>query len=44
MVMIVRGTTKNPVSAQRLADYFASHSQYRSTLEGVTDVYMKTYI
>jgi superfamily I DNA and RNA helicase len=28
MVTIVRGTTKKPVSAQRLADFFASHSQY----------------
>lgn len=28
MVTIVQGTTKKPVSAQRLADFFARHSQY----------------
>lgn len=28
MITIVKGTTKKPVSSQRLADFFASHTQY----------------
>jgi hypothetical protein len=32
MVQIIRGTTKKPVSSQRLADFFVVHKQYEGFL------------
>ena len=32
MVQIIRGTTKKPVSSQRLADFFVAHKQYEGFL------------
>src|SRR5438093_3838714 len=32
MVQIIRGTTKKPVSSQRLADFFVAHNQYEGFL------------
>jgi hypothetical protein len=32
MVQIIRGTTKKPISSQRLADFFVAHNQYEGFL------------